>query len=154
LYDSSGRFFGVVGADLSFNQVQIFLNSTAMRVKPHMRHTVLDLDGRVIASAGGLALAEWLDGNIGTFQVGQYGAGQFQRVGTILCWPHPYWWRDCQSMTKSNHLWQFLAIFIAVCVAGYYFTLVFSFCFLAHFFEILSPNVKSFKKKFEIIWEI
>jgi len=50
LLNASGDFIGVVAADITLEGLVAFLNSPAMSLTPHMRHTVLELDGYIIGS--------------------------------------------------------------------------------------------------------
>jgi len=50
LLNASGDFIGVVAADITLEGLVAFLNSPEMSLTPHMRHTVLELDGNIIGS--------------------------------------------------------------------------------------------------------
>jgi len=48
LYNLTGHFFGVVGADITLGGLVAYLNSAAMRLTPNMRHAVIELTGDII----------------------------------------------------------------------------------------------------------
>jgi len=51
VYDPSSGFVGVVAADITLVGLVAFLNSPEMSLTPHMRHTVLEMDGYIIGSS-------------------------------------------------------------------------------------------------------
>jgi len=50
LYNLTGHFFGVVGADITLDGLVAYLNSDAMRLTPSMRHVVIEMTGDIIGS--------------------------------------------------------------------------------------------------------
>jgi len=50
-YNASGDFVGVVAADITLVSLVAFLNSPQMSLTPHMRHTVLEMNGYIIGSS-------------------------------------------------------------------------------------------------------